>query len=344
MISVIVPVFRVEQYLPKCLDSVCNQTFRDLDIILIDDGSPDRSGEICDAYAVRDPRIRVFHTENRSLSCARNLGIEKALAIGSEYLVFVDSDDWLELEMIEKLHNLAVRTSAEVTACGAVLEYANQSVPVPFKTCEYRAEGDCNAEALIALMNGGIREEVWNKLWRTECFQTIRFPAKWKYQDIGTIFLVIEQTKLVACTKWCGYHYNIYRGSSCRSYVPKDLTYEWFAHHRRYSHFKDVTSKHVSEDKKKAILGLELQKVAIAISRYWAWEITFSKDEKQEYACYIEEMCSFSKEHISLFGERSWPTKLRFMAFLTHYNTTPAFAAAFILNSIRRKLLTRKPG
>lgn len=343
MISIIIPVYQVEQFLVRCLESVCNQTYRDLDIILIDDGSPDDSGKICDDFAARDSRIRVFHTENRSLSCARNLGIEKALATGSEYLAFVDSDDWLETEMYEKLYDLAQRTGADVTACGTIEEYANQSVPVSIKTCEYRAEDKCNVDALIALMNGQLREEVWNKLWKVNCFQAIRFPAKWNSQDIATVYLVIEQTKLVAATGWNGYHYNIRRDSACRKITPACLTYDWLAHYQRYSHFKDVTSMLVQEYEKEKILKTELKKCAYSICRYWSYVITFTKKEKSEYACHIKDICSFSNHYFPLLGEKSWPMKLRFMVFLTHYNSSLSFAIAYILNSIRRLMRKRVP-
>ena len=100
MITIIVPVFNVEQYLPKCVDSIINQTYSNLEILLIDDGSQDRCGEICDEYAKKDSRIQVFHTKNRGLSVARNLGLQEAKG---EYIGFVDSDDWIEPDMYEVL-------------------------------------------------------------------------------------------------------------------------------------------------------------------------------------------------------------------------------------------------
>ncbi len=95
-ISIIVPVFQVEHYLPRCIESIQMQTYSDLDIILIDDGSTDRSGEICENYAKEDPRIRVYHTENRGLSAARNFGLEKARENQSPYIAFADGDDYME--------------------------------------------------------------------------------------------------------------------------------------------------------------------------------------------------------------------------------------------------------
>lgn len=101
-ISVIVPIYNVEKYLPQCLESILSQTFTDYELLLIDDGSKDRSGEICDRYAERDSRVKVFHTENRGVSAARNLGLEKATA---EWICFVDSDDWVEDRYLQSLFN-----------------------------------------------------------------------------------------------------------------------------------------------------------------------------------------------------------------------------------------------
>ncbi len=120
MISVIVPVYNVEPYLAGCLDSILSQTYRDLEILLIDDGSTDRGGTICDEYAAKDPRIRVFHTENRGLSAARNRGLDEAKG---EYVGFVDSDDRIDPDMFEYLLEAAERTGADVTECGVFVEY-----------------------------------------------------------------------------------------------------------------------------------------------------------------------------------------------------------------------------
>ena len=106
-ISIIVPVYKVEQYLRRCLDSIVAQTFTDWECILIDDGSPDNSGRICDEYAEKDKRFRVFHQENVGVSAARNKGLDEARG---EWIGFVDSDDWIEKEMYEYLYNDAIET------------------------------------------------------------------------------------------------------------------------------------------------------------------------------------------------------------------------------------------
>lgn len=114
-LSIIVPVYKVEKYLPKCIDSILAQTFRDFELILIDDGSPDNCGKICDDYAARDSRIRVIHQENAGVSAARNAGLD--IACGT-YLGFVDSDDWIEPEMYETMIATAKEKQVDVVVCG----------------------------------------------------------------------------------------------------------------------------------------------------------------------------------------------------------------------------------
>ncbi len=103
LISVIVPVYKVEDYLSRCVDSILSQTYRNIEVILVDDGSPDKCGEICDRYAQHDPRVRVIHKENGGLSDARNAGIEIAQG---QYISFIDSDDWVHPEFLESLYQL----------------------------------------------------------------------------------------------------------------------------------------------------------------------------------------------------------------------------------------------
>ena len=107
-ISVIVPIYKVEQYLERCVDSILNQTFTDFELVLVDDGSPDNCGAICDEYAKKNERIVVIHKENGGLSDARNAGIEWALNnSGSEWITFIDSDDWVHIDYLEYLYNSA---------------------------------------------------------------------------------------------------------------------------------------------------------------------------------------------------------------------------------------------
>ncbi|MBR6477920.1 MAG: glycosyltransferase family 2 protein, partial [Lachnospiraceae bacterium] len=124
MISVIVPVYNVEPYLRNCLDSITGQTYKDIEILIIDDGSKDQSGAICDEYAGKDERISVFHTENKGLSAARNLGIEHAKG---EWITFVDSDDWVDPDMLERALSAAEKENLDLVFWGYVREYGDHS-------------------------------------------------------------------------------------------------------------------------------------------------------------------------------------------------------------------------
>jgi len=113
-VSVIVPVYQVEEYLSKCVDSILNQTFGDFELILVDDGSPDRCGEICDRYKAVDGRIRVIHQLNQGVSAARNNGVKEAKG---EYIAFIDSDDWVDKNYLSVLYEMCVRGNAQISIC-----------------------------------------------------------------------------------------------------------------------------------------------------------------------------------------------------------------------------------
>ncbi|EGP5489252.1 glycosyltransferase, partial [Enterococcus faecium] len=126
-ISIIVPVYKVEPYLRKCVDSILAQTFTDFEVILVDDGSPDNSGKICDEYASKDSRVRVIHKKNGGLSSARNAGIDVARG---KYLGFVDSDDYIEKDMYELLYDNIVKEQADLSICGIYDIYAGKKVKI----------------------------------------------------------------------------------------------------------------------------------------------------------------------------------------------------------------------
>lgn len=151
LISVIVPVYKAEPYLQRCVDSIRNQTYSNLEIILVDDGSPDRCGEMCDAFAKEDKRIRVFHKENGGQSSARNLGLNN---MTGTYVGFVDSDDWIEPDMYEHLHDILVTHNAQISCCGTQIihrnghiSYFNSAYPDDTLLCTYTTE-----QALDALL------------------------------------------------------------------------------------------------------------------------------------------------------------------------------------------------
>lgn len=178
-ISVIVPVFNVEKYLTRCIESILKQTFSNFDLILVDDGSPDKSGAICDEYAKKDRRIHVIHQKNAGLSAARNSGIEWAfLHSNSQWLTFVDSDDWIHLEMLQRLYEAVCKTNLPVSICeyqeteGNVLEIDSSQIKTKiWKTEDFYLEKTANATV------------AWGKLYKKQCFENVRYPVGKLHED-----------------------------------------------------------------------------------------------------------------------------------------------------------------
>lgn len=204
-ISVIVPVYRVEVYLRRCVDSILAQRFRDFDLILVDDGSPDRSGAICEEYAKIDARVRVIHQENGGLSAARNAGIDWAMANSdSQWLAFVDSDDWVHEEFLERLHQAAVELNCKVSACGF---YRTEGEPIPEvpEREPFRVSADdyyCSEQ-----IHGGQMAVAWNKLYHKELFSALRYPVGKLHEDEFTTYRAIYEAGEVAVVEQMLYAY-----------------------------------------------------------------------------------------------------------------------------------------
>ena len=179
LISIVVPVYNVENYVAECITSLINQTYRNIEILLVDDGSTDKSGQICDSFA-NDDRIRVFHTKNAGVSAARNYALDRARG---DYIGFADSDDRAEPEMFETLLRCAEKSGADVALCGFDREYPSgirQSSRPPV----YVEASGAEAVSTVFYEYGLIYNYAWNKLFRREFFESgFRFPVGFLYED-----------------------------------------------------------------------------------------------------------------------------------------------------------------
>lgn len=219
LISVIVPVYNVEKYLAKCIDSILNQTYANLEIILVDDGSKDNSGKICDLYAKKDNRVKSFHKENGGLSSARNFGIEKSLG---EYLGFVDSDDYIADDMYETLLKLIVDYKADLAMCGLCDVFNGHPRNTVRKEYVYIQN---RIEAISNVMEGEVNSvSAINKLYRRELFENLRYPVGRIAEDAFIILDILNQCTVVAGTTAQKYYY-IHRNNSIttNSYDDKYL-------------------------------------------------------------------------------------------------------------------------
>lgn len=186
-ISVIVPIYNVEPYLSRCVDSILAQTCQDYELILVDDGSPDGCGAICDQYALRDSRIKVIHKANGGLSDARNAGLEIAQG---EYIAFIDSDDWVTPDYLAKLLNGLAETGADICECEIIR--TDGSVSVGEETLGETTCYDTQCAMQLLIQDTVLRQHVWNKLYRRDTIGDTVFPNGktnedefWTYQVFG---------------------------------------------------------------------------------------------------------------------------------------------------------------
>lgn len=207
LITVIVPVFNVSQFLRKCLKSIIDQSYRNIEIIIIDDGSTDGSGNICDELSVTDERVKVIHQLNMGLSGARNTGLDNA---SGKYIFFCDSDDYIEPDALEKMLFKLKRDHADIVACGFSKVYQNSGESKEKKELFTNPKpGRWNGyQSVIQMMrNNNVCTVVWNKLYRKELFEGIRFPLNVKNEDEATTYKLLYKAGIVTYTPDTLYNY-----------------------------------------------------------------------------------------------------------------------------------------
>lgn len=218
IISIVVPVYNVEQYLNRCVDSIICQTYKDLDIILVDDGSTDRSGVICDEYAEKDRRVKVIHQDNAGLSEARNSGIDNARG---DYILFVDSDDWIEKDACKKALSISVEQGADVV-CFGFMEFFVSGEKIERKP-EYTGVID-KSVMMYQLIVNDYNSIVWSKFYSKELFVDLRFSKGRINEDVAIMYKLIHCAKKIFITDFLLYNYAHRENSlSCRRYRPEAI-------------------------------------------------------------------------------------------------------------------------
>lgn len=203
LVSVVVPIYKVEKYLHQCVDSIIAQTYSNLEIILVDDGSPDQCPGICDEYATLDSRIKVIHKANGGLSDARNAGT--ALASG-EYIIYIDSDDWVRKDYVEKLVKMAIEQHAEMVICGSQ-NVSTRKDPTT-AVSEYNKSTFTQKEALETLLyQHGMDTSAWGRIVKTEIAKKHLFPKGLLFEDLATIYKYILECDKIACINEPMYFY-----------------------------------------------------------------------------------------------------------------------------------------
>ncbi|MBQ3194498.1 MAG: glycosyltransferase [Oscillospiraceae bacterium] len=235
-ISVIVPVYRAEKFLNRCVDSILAQTFEDLEVILVDDGSPDTSGQICDDYAARDSRVHVIHQENAGVCVARNVSLDWVFANSeSQWIFFIDNDDWMHPETLKRMHQAALEHRSNLVICGygqtggedPVIEEA-QLKSRKWKPKDFYMQHFVNATVC------------WGKLYHRSCFDGLRYPPGKYIEDEFLTYrlLFAQETLTVIPAPLYAYYYNE-SGISKMRWTPKRLD-SWEAYEQQIAWFEKL--------------------------------------------------------------------------------------------------------
>ena len=294
LISVIIPVYNVREYLPQCLDSVIRQTYQNIEILVVDDGSTDGSLLICDDFAEKDSRIHVIRAAHGGISAARNIGIENANGV---YLTFFDSDDWMEPDTIETYVQMAEQTGADISCVGSITEYVDRThhpkIGLPTDVGETIDLDDGRkvrvfrgGDVLTAYVNRQFREVVWNKMFRAEVFAGIRFAEGRTYEDVDLTWRIMKNlaesggTAAVLSDELI--HSRMRRSSITHTHSLKNIVDHWLAQYGRYEGFPEYQDRYIG-----ACLTV--------VGRMWMSYSGFSKDDQKKAEETIRQMQAFSR-------------------------------------------------
>ena len=195
LVSVVIPIYNVQNYVKDCVESVCSQSYNNLEILLVDDGSTDDSGKICDEYKLKDKRIKVIHKTNGGLSDARNVAID---ICKGEYVTFIDGDDVVDSSYVETLYKLLTTTTSQIAICGHKDFY---SLPVTDKySTELFFEYSPDEAIKEILIYGKFTTSAWGKLYRIELFEEIRYPKGRLFEDLPTTWRTFDLTSKIVFT------------------------------------------------------------------------------------------------------------------------------------------------
>lgn len=283
MVSIIIPVYKVEAYLSRCLDSVIRQTYHNLEIILVDDGSPDNCGKICDKYAELDGRIKVVHKLNGGVSNARNTGLKNITS--GKWVTWVDADDWIEPDIVEYLVKKALIYEADIAVCGYYMDYSDRQVP-----CSYVREEALESEhAIEKLLRNNIPWAMYSKLWRRDLFLEREFPeGRTAGEDLALAYQLFGAARRIVCLPEIKYHYmqradSIMHEQSLRSLIDiRNVIQDCY----------EDAEKHWPQFRN--LLEALCLSSATAI---WLNYYRYSKKERDTYQPQIEEIAEFAKEH-----------------------------------------------
>jgi len=203
LISIIVPIYNTAKYLDTCVETLVSQSYDELEIILVDDGSSDESPAMCDKWAIRDNRIKVIHKSNGGLSDARNCGLRKA---EGDYIIFIDSDDWIDIDMMKILLSTAIKYEADIVNCQFV-EEKNRNVSAELPPRYPLMEATASEGIFLLIKDKIVTNHVWRNLFKKEVLQDIEFPKGKNFEDIHIMHEIFFKSKKIVFIGDVLYHY-----------------------------------------------------------------------------------------------------------------------------------------
>ncbi len=242
LVSVIIPVYNVKDFLVKCLESVCGQTYKNMEIFLVDDGSTDGCGAICDAYAKKDSRVKVIHQVNSGLSEARNAALD---CCKGEWVSFIDSDDYVAKDYIETLYDACISSDADIGVCGRYDVFPSAMEE------RFQMPGPCAWTVKEALRNlllsQGVHIGAWGKLYKANLFDGIRYPAGELSEDVAVFLPILRKVRRISHTGKSSYYYVHREGSISAGMSARQRTA--FFNYKKF--YQEILAEH-KELKKEA--------------------------------------------------------------------------------------------
>lgn len=291
-ISVIIPVYKTETYIRQCVDSILNQTYTDFELILVDDGSPDECGAICDEYAAKDSRVVVLHQKNGGLSAARNAGIDWVFDNSdSQWIAFVDSDDWVHPEYLSFLYDAAIQNDVKISVCSFVRTTERTQPEADFKPVEIRTPTE-----VYLRINNMITAYAWGWICHRDGLKNVRFPLGKIYEDIFTTYKVFFSTDRIAYSDTVLYYYYCNPNSiTLRKWAPSRMD-EYESYRAVMRAFKNDPEMH------KASMRSYLDALQRGYNRMVMW----SKKDKKQFDRYRRILRRWLRKNVLLAHVRKY--------------------------------------
>ena len=325
LISVIVPIYNTEAYLKECVDSILEQTYQNLEIILVDDESTDASGKICDDYAKQDSRVHVIHQKNQGQGVARNTGLDMAKG---EWIGFADSDDWLEPNMFEMLLRYAFETKADIVNCRYWRHWKNLT---KVKDDDGKVIILDGCEAMLHSAEARIGVEVWSKLYHRSFWDAgVRFKVVKKYEDVDIIYAIYLQCRRLTCINVPLYHYRQRKNSTVHVVNMNYMMDRWDGRKSGFDIMKNKVHKDLWN-----LFFMDCFNVA-----YDAWSLAAveSRKSRREFHAQYEDISCFFREYANDIKQARLSGFVKFYCSLLKHNNYMTYLIIHMIDHAHKVL------